>query len=125
MKTNLIASILLASSFSLSVSASEFEKRNFIEDLAAVMAAKYKCGFQTNKRMISLSYQAVNMSPTDLLPGGKLRDKFLHNISHIEAKTQMNVERKAFCNSVRTHLGALVIQDKAIPHQNAINLPVK
>ncbi len=120
-----LTAILLALSLSGTAAANELEKRNFVEDLAAVMASMYKCGYQSNKRMVSLSYLAVNMSPTDLLPGGKLRDKFLHNIAHIEAKTQMNEERKAFCNSVRSKLGALIIRDKAKQYQSDINLPVK
>ncbi len=108
MLSKYLSILLLVTGINSTAFADKFEERNFIEDLAAVMASKAMCGYQTNKRMVSLSFQAVNMSPSDLLPGGKLRKELLRNISHIELETQKEKGRKVFCNSVLTKLSVLI-----------------
>lgn len=100
-----IVSIALAATVLTSTAGAQSQS-DMLENLTAVLASEYICGFNVNQEFVAVSVYSLFGDPASVSPGGKHWPEIQRNMARVEELTSTSVGRRSFCNSTRSNLSA-------------------
>ncbi len=81
-------------------------KSDMLENMTAVLASEYICGFSVNQQMVSISVSTLFGDAATVSPGGAHWPEMQRNIKRVKKLTKTDSGRRSFCASTKSNLSA-------------------